>query len=112
MANSTLFISYAHEDTKLAAKTRDAIPNILDELRGHLYKLENEGRVRVWSDTDGIEAGDNWRQSIKDAMSQARIAVLLLSNNFFKSNFILNEELPFLIKRKHEGKIQGEGCAS
>jgi internalin A len=77
-----VFISYSHKDEKW-----------LNGLLDHLKPLGLQ--VNYWSDRE-IEPGDEWRTQIEAALSEAKVAVLLVSRHFFLSDFIMKEELPRL----------------
>jgi hypothetical protein len=62
-----------------------------------LKPLENEGLIDCWVDTR-IAAGKQWNDEIQRALDAARIAVLLISADFFASDFIRLEELPKLLE--------------
>ena len=55
------------------------------------------GDLLVWDDSR-IQPGTNWREEIKDAISAARIALLLVSPDFLASDFIAENELPPLLE--------------
>ncbi len=87
-----VFISYSHLDREW-----------LEKLKKWLKPLEQGGLLDFWDDSE-IEPGEDWRQAIKDAMASARLAVLLVSQNFFASEFIPSEELtPILEQAQTEG---------
>lgn len=67
---------------------------------GHLKVLAREGLIDIWDDRR-LEGGDDWLTQINDAMSRARIALLLISAPFLNSDFIQKRELPRLFRR-HE----------
>jgi hypothetical protein len=94
MTRATVFISYSHQD--------EAEKN---ELLDHLRVLQQAGLLEVWSD-DQIRGGENWKQKIQEAMAQARVAVLLISAHFLNSDFILNHEVPTLLKRRQEEELK------
>ncbi len=92
MTQPVIFISYSRRDE--AEK---------DKLLSHLGVLQQDGLVDVWSD-DRIKTGANWQTEIEQAISQAKIAVLLITANFLNSKFILSTEVKMLLHRhKHEG---------
>jgi len=93
---SNIFISYSHRGNGLAWK---------DRLLAQLSVFEKHHLLDVWHD-DETKLGDDWHARINQAMSSARLAVLLLTDEFLKSPFVLQHELPELQRRhKEEGLI-------
>jgi hypothetical protein len=45
-----------------------------------------------------INPGTNWRKEIEQALRTAKIALLLISADFYASDFIVENELPALLK--------------
>jgi tetratricopeptide (TPR) repeat protein len=88
MTQPLVFISYSHKDEEEKEK-----------LLSHLGVLGKAGLIDLWSD-DRIGAGSDWEQKIREAMDQARVAILLVSANFLTSDFILDEEVPTLLQRR------------
>ena len=88
-----LFISYSHEDEELK-----------NQLIQHLKVLEPEKLVEIWID-DQIPAGAKWLEEINEAMLQADVGVLLITSSFLTSNFILENEVPALLKRRQAGGL-------
>ena len=84
-----VFISYSHKDTEWAQK-----------FSTHL-KVIPTGCLTLWSDQQ-IESGQNWQDKIEKAIERARVALLLVTPDFFASEFIQNQELPKILKRHKE----------
>jgi hypothetical protein len=84
--HNKVFISYSHEDVRY-----------LNRLRVHLRPLERDHVIEVWDDTR-ISPGTEWREAISDALSSAKVGILLISADFLASDFIVNNELPPLLE--------------
>lgn len=84
-----VFICYSHVDKKF-----------WKELKGQLAKVRRKG-VPIWSD-ENIAPGQQWRDEIRQALDDTRVAVLLVSDAFQDSKFIENDELPTLIERAYQ----------
>jgi len=52
--------------------------------------------LKLWDDSQ-IEPGAKWRQAIETALQQAQVALLLVSDAFLASEFVMNEEVPRLL---------------
>lgn len=81
------FISYSHTNKEY-----------LDRLMVHLKPLERNGLIDVWQDTK-IKIGDRWKDEIDKALSEANIAILMISADFMASDFIVDNELPPLLSK-------------
>ena len=89
----SVFISYSHADE-----------DWLHLLKKFLGVLEQQGVIKFWDDSQ-IEAGEEWRQQIEEALDSAHAAVLLVSQDFLVSDFITKHELPKLLA---DAKAQGK----
>ena len=83
----TIFISYSHEDK-----------DHLKRLHVHLKPLQKHKLVEIWDDTK-IRTGQKWQEQIQIALSRAAIAILIISADFLASDFIVDNELPPILKK-------------
>jgi hypothetical protein len=84
-----VFISYSHKDEQEK-----------EALLTHVRVLERgAGLLNVWSD-DRIAGGEQWEPAIEEAISSAKVAILLVSANFLTSDFINRKEVPELLRRR------------
>lgn len=88
------FISYSQKDGLWC-----------NEVRKHLAPALKNETIDVWYDGN-IQSGKLWRKQIEQAMKNAKIGILLVSPNFLSSDFITNEELPFLLRAAKRNRIQ------
>ena len=92
--NFNIFVGYSHGDS-----------DWLKRVDVHLKPLTRGGQLICWSDQE-IKAGDQWRDEITRAISIADVAVLLVSADFYASDFIARNELPPLLEAaKNERQI-------
>lgn len=52
----------------------------------------------IWEDSR-IRAGARWRNEIDQALSEASIAVLMVSADYLASDFVMNKEIPALLRK-------------
>jgi hypothetical protein len=96
-----VFVSYSHEDAGEKEEFVNALKSISHRGLGHSRKL----RFQVWAD-DKIGPGSNWDYELHRRMSEASIAILLISMGFLGSTYIMEKEVPRLIERQEkEGLI-------
>ena len=86
MARTKVFISYSHKDTEWK-----------DLLLKQMATLQRRGLLQVWVDSQ-IKGGEDWYKLIHEAMLEARVAVLLVSEHFLDSEFIQEVEVPRLME--------------
>jgi hypothetical protein len=87
-----IFISYSHKDKEY-----------MDRILMHLKPLETKGLIDVWVDEE-IKAGDDWKNVIEKALENSNIAILLISADYLASDFIVQNELPPLLKNAADKK--------
>src|ERR1035437_3341111 len=92
-----IFVSYAHEDSRWFEEG-----SLMTRL---IPSLEKQGDAEVWYDKRRIGGADIWREEIANAIDRADIAILLVSQYFLISDFIMLEELPRLVKRSGEKRL-------
>lgn len=79
-----VFISYSHLDKQY-----------LNDIQRHFKPFLK--KIDFWDDTK-IQAGQKWKEEIRTAINEAKVAILLVSTDFLGSEFIATEELPPLLK--------------
>jgi len=91
----TIFVSYSHQDARYLEK---------NSLLGYLRGLENED-VEFWFDKK-ILVGEDWDSKIKSRISNAHIALVLVSQMFLDSSYCKDVEISgFLEERRTNGLI-------
>jgi hypothetical protein len=88
---TTIFISYSRKDRRW-----------LDRLQVYLKPYDQRGLLAIWDDKK-IKPGDQWRNQIQTAIDNAAASVLLVSAEFLASDFIVNDELPPLLRKAESG---------
>ena len=83
----TLFYSYAHEDEALR-----------EQLERALKLLERRGQFVPWHDRE-IGAGEDWSAAIDTQMRSAELVLLLVSPDFWGSDYIWGTELAVAMER-------------
>ena len=83
-----IFISYSHKDQEY-----------LNRILVHLKPIGKEDEIDTWSDLR-LRPGDQWRKEIALALDQAAVAILLVSADFLASDFIVENELPPLLRSR------------
>ena len=82
-----VFISYSHADRAWVERLKRMMAPLL---RGSGQEL------RLWDDSR-IEAGMKWREEIETALAEAKVALLLVSDAFLASEFVMGQEVPKLL---------------
>lgn len=88
------FIAYARKDAVF-----------LDQLRAALVPHERLGELKLWCDAL-VEPGQAWEREILDRLERAQIVILLLSNDFLRSSYCMDQELPRALERQARGECE------
>lgn len=90
LGHVNVFVSYSHKDEVWRSEVEKAL-----------------GSLPKYFDDKCIEAGEQWLNKIERSIYNASIVVLLMSENFLKSDFIQKKELWMIEKlyKKHKLKI-------
>ncbi len=83
------FICYARKDHDVVRAFHDT----------HLAAIEKDLGVAFWRDLTGIGAGEDWNDTIKQAVGAADVFLLMLSPDWCARSFIREEELPAIVRR-------------
>ncbi|MEO6038664.1 MAG: TIR domain-containing protein, partial [Saprospiraceae bacterium] len=76
-----IFICYAREDQEA-----------LEMLRKKLVPLQSDGQVQLWYDRE-ITGGKDWDEAIRFNLKTADLVLLLISDDFFDSDYINQVEM-------------------
>ena len=78
------FVSYSHLDNEYLADVQRHFKPFLSH-------------IDFWDDTK-ILPGQKWKEEIRKAINETKVAILLASTDFLGSDFISTDELPPLLK--------------
>ena len=88
-----IFVSYSHHDNGWRER-------LFDE-----YLRTTFGDCRVWTDAQ-IRAGEQWNEEIERRLHSSCVAVLLVSERFLKSKFIMEREFPTIMARARSAALR------
>ena len=82
-----MFISYTRVDRPWVDRLQQMMVPML---------RNSDQELRLWDDSQ-IEPGQKWREAIETALNEAKVALLLVSDAFLASEFVMHEEVPALL---------------
>ena len=96
MSTSTLrvFIMYAHEDKP-----------VRDKLLQHFRPMVRRGDIDLWSDHE-IRPGALWDEEIRTRLNTSDLIIMLVSDDFFASEYIHNVEMESALIRHERGETR------
>jgi len=91
-----IFVGYSHRDG-----------GWLDRLKvmAAPYLRAAETELDLWEDTR-LQAGQQWDVEIRRALNRAGVGVALVSADFLASTYVMDSELPAMIKAADEGGLR------
>ncbi|MDE1918036.1 MAG: toll/interleukin-1 receptor domain-containing protein [Sphingomonadales bacterium] len=88
---ATGFISYTHVDS-----------HFKDQLIRHLAPIRREGLIEVWHD-GMLKPGEHLDPTVQAALAQSDLVLLLISSDFFHSEYCYEQEMVRAFARQREG---------
>ncbi|MGH8509526.1 MAG: caspase, EACC1-associated type [Gammaproteobacteria bacterium] len=88
-----VFISYAREDRVWC-----------EQIMRYLEPAEQAGKISIWADTE-IEHGEKWQEAILNNLEKASLAVLLITTDFLRSEFVREQEMPLLLDKRQRKQL-------
>ncbi len=68
-------------------------------------KIADRKQIELWHDRM-IGTGEDWYAEIADRLDDAKVAILLVTQEFLRSKFCRLEEVPVLLQRARRGELQ------
>ncbi len=90
-----LFICYAREDY-------DIVTSFLYDFEEEAKNYKNKINLIIDKSRNVLNLGDKSKEKLQEYIQRSSGAVLFISNNFINSDFINNNEIPEILKRKKE----------
>jgi pimeloyl-ACP methyl ester carboxylesterase len=91
-----IFVSYSH-------KNLDWLNRLKLMMAPYLRAAETE--IYLWDDTR-LRAGQQWDVEIREALAQSGVAIALVSAEFLSSDYVIEHELPVMVKAAQEGGLR------
>jgi hypothetical protein len=91
-----IFVSYSHRDREWFDRLKVMIAP---------YLRDAESELDLWDDTR-LAAGQQWDVEIRQALGQAGVAVALVSPDFLASTYVIQHELPAMVRAADEGGLR------
>jgi hypothetical protein len=86
-----VFVSYTHNDRLW-----------VDKAKRHFSPIQKY--ISFWEDSK-ILPGDVWDEEIKKSLKKTKVALLMLSADYFNSKYIVEVELPYFFDQAKTKKI-------
>ncbi len=93
--DNLVFVSYSQRNMAF----------LVDHLLPYLKQMVRHEQIELWHD-QLIGVGDNWYAEIADRLEHAKVAILLVTQDFLASDFCQLEEIPVLLQRARRGKLR------
>lgn len=77
----------------------------LKTFQKHLRPLERSGKIELWDDRK-ILPGEEWDESIREALATADIIFLLLSPDFLATDYVVETEIAEAMRRHEAGEAR------
>lgn len=90
MPSVKVFISYAHDDGEYFDVFSKGLKNCLTSSANFQFS--------IWDDSE-IPVGSDWHTEIQENLKTAEIAIFCVSDNFFRSEYIISSELNEIINK-------------
>ena len=91
-----IFVSYSHKDREWLERLKTMVAP---------YLRTAESDLDLWEDTR-LASGQQWNVEIQGALDKAGVGVALVSASFLDSSYVMNHELPAMIKAADEGGLR------
>jgi hypothetical protein len=110
METIRIFISYCHDNATWLDEWDDAQktkPNDRCLLKQWERTLRKEN-VTFWHDhkkDEGLHGGDKWQERVFEEINRSQIAILLVTQQFATSPFVIDREIPRILDRCRRGQL-------